>query len=71
MAGDGRGDVGDLGVHGWVGEDQERPESSTLLKDSTRALSSVTWEASTLTLSMLKSEVPPPAGRRASPAATP
>ena len=61
VAGDARGHVGDLGVHGGV------PESSTLLKDSTRALSSVTWEAKTRTLSMLKSLVPP-AGRSASPA---
>ena len=38
-----------------------------MLKDSTSALSRVTWEAKTRTFSMLKSEVPP-AGRRASPA---
>ena len=45
VAGDIRGHVGDLGVHCRVREDQGAAQSSTLLKDSTRALSSVTCEA--------------------------
>ena len=32
MAGDARTDVGDLGVHGWVGEDQEAAREQHLVE---------------------------------------